>query len=357
MYIIVAILIFGVLIAVHELGHFLAAKSVGVRVNEFSIGMGPGIFKKQGKETLYSLRLLPIGGYCAIEGEDGSSQEEGSMATKALPARLLILFAGSFMNFVIGFLIVLAIVAIAPRMSAEPAYSTTVIGDFMEGFPLESEEGLLPGDRIIGVDGHRINLLSEFSLYMDRRESSETVDITVIRGGKRVTLDDLPLVLREYEYDGVTGLKYGIIFTAKPQTFFNTFQQAWYNSIYFIKMVWMGLGDLVSGRAALSEMSGVVGAVAAIGEVGAASASVAEGLLNVFNMGAFIAVNLALMNLLPIPGLDGGHIFTMIVVAAITKITGRKPNPKVEAYIHAAGLILLLALMAVLIVSDVAKLI
>ncbi|MBO7739322.1 MAG: site-2 protease family protein [Oscillospiraceae bacterium] len=351
MYIIIAILIFGILIAVHELGHFLAAKSVGVKVNEFSIGMGPGIFKKQGKETLYSLRLLPIGGYCAIEGENDDSEDERSMGKKPLIARLLILFAGSFMNFIAGFLIVLVIVSFSPY------YSTTRLDGFMPDFPLQGEEGLMVGDRIVSIDGHSVHLISDFSLHMDRREDAETVDMVVIRDGKRVRLDDLPLVLREYEENGEKTLKYGLFFSVEPRTFFGVFQQAWYNSVYFVKMVWMGLGDIITGRAALSQMSGVVGAVAAIGEVGAQSATVLDGIINVFYLGAFIAVNLSVMNLLPIPGLDGGHILTMVVVAAITKLTGRKPNPKVEAYIHGAGLVLLLALMAVLLVSDVAKLI
>ncbi|MDD6188928.1 MAG: M50 family metallopeptidase [Clostridiales bacterium] len=351
MYIIVAILIFGVLIAVHELGHFLAAKSAGVKVNEFSIGMGPALFKKQGEETLYSLRLLPIGGYCAIEGENGESEDARSMDKKPLLARLYILFAGSFMNFLTGFLIVLVIV------STSPYYSTTRIDGFMDGFPLQGEDGLMVGDRIVQIDGHSVNLINEFSLYMDRRADSETVDMVVVRDGAKVRLDDFPLVLREYEDNGQTVTKYGLYFGVSEQTFFSVFKQAWYNSLYFVKMVWMGLGDLVTGRAALSQMSGVVGAVAAIGEVGASSATVADGLLNVFYLGAFIAVNLSVMNLLPIPGLDGGHIFTMIVVAVITRLTGRKPNPKVEAYIHGAGLVLLLGLMAVLLVSDVAKLI
>ena len=351
MYIIVAILIFGVLIAVHELGHFLAAKSLGVKVNEFSIGMGPALLKKQGAETRYSLRLLPIGGYCAIEGEADDSEDERSMGKKPLPARLLILFAGSFMNFLAGFLIVLVIVSMSPY------YSTTRIDSFMDGFPLQGEAGLMAGDRIVGIDGHSVHLIGEFSMHMDRRDNPDTVDMVVVRDGKRVKLDDLPLVLREYNYDGETVTKYGLVFTSTPRTFFGIFQQAWYNSAYFVKMVWMGLGDLITGRAALNQMSGVVGAVAAIGEVGANSATVAMGLINVFYLGAFIAVNLSVMNLLPIPGLDGGHIFTMIVAAVFTKIAGRKPNPKVEAYIHAAGLVLLMGLMAVLLVSDVAKLV
>ena len=219
MYIIIAILIFGILIAVHELGHFLAAKSVGVKVNEFSIGMGPGIFKKQGKETLYSLRLLPIGGYCAIEGENDDSDDERSMGNKPLLARLFILFSGSFMNFLAGFLIVLIIVSFSPY------YSTTRLVGFMDGFPLQGETGLMEGDRIVSIDGHSVNLLGEFSLYMDRRSNSETVDMVVIRDGKRVKLDDFPLVLREYEENGAKTIKYGILFGVSERTGFRHYHR------------------------------------------------------------------------------------------------------------------------------------
>lgn len=352
MYIVIAILILGILITVHELGHFLMAKALKVRVNEFAIGMGPGILKKQGKETLYSLRLLPIGGYCAIEGENDDSEDERSMGRQPLLGRLAILFAGSFMNFLAGFLIVLVIVA------ASPYYSSTILDGFYDDFPLQGEAGLMEGDRIVAVDGHSVRLISEFSMHMDRRSDPETVDITVVRDGKRVKLEDLPLVKQEYTLEnGETELLYGVYFKVQPRTFFSVLRETWYNTRYFVKMVWTGLSDMITGRAALSEMSGVVGAVAIIGEVGASSASTLEGIINVFYFGAFIAVNLAVMNLLPIPGLDGGHIFTMTVAALFTKITGRKPNPKVEAYIHGAGLVLLLALMAVLLVSDVAKLI
>ena len=350
MYIVIAILIFGVLIAVHELGHFTAAKSLGVKVNEFAIGMGPALWKKQGKETLYSLRALPVGGYCAIEGEDGESEDERSMAKKPLWQRLIILFAGAFMNFLIGFLIVLIIV------SSSPYHTTTVIDGFMDGFTLTGEQGLMEGDRIVAVNGHAVHLLNEFTVFMDRG-NGQTADVTVVRDGKRLTLSALPLVKREYVENGQTVLRYGLYFRVGERSLGSVLSQSWYNSLYFVRLVWMGLGDLITGRAGLSEMSGAVGAVAAISEVGANSATVSEGLLNVFYLGAFIAVNLAVMNLLPIPGLDGGHIFTMIVSSVIALIIRRKLNPKVETYIHGAGLVLLLALMAVLTVSDILKLV
>jgi regulator of sigma E protease len=349
MYIVIAILIFGLLITVHELGHFSAAKLMKVKVNEFAVGMGPAILKKQGKETLYSLRVLPLGGYCAIEGEDGESEDERSMALRPLWQRLIILFAGAFMNFLVGFIIVVII------LSASDYYATTTINGFMEGFPLEAESGLMVGDRVTAVDGHCVHLFSEFSLYMGRSDG-ESVDLKLVRDGKQVELKDFPLILRDYTVDGQTVRKYGLTFGVEEMTFGHLLEQSWYNALYFVKMVWMGLGDLVSGRAGLKEMSGAVGAVAAISEVGEQSENVREGLLNVFYLGAFIAVNLAVMNLLPIPGLDGGHIFTMIVSAVIALFLGRKPDPKYERYIHGAGLVLLIALMLVITVSDVIKL-
>ena len=175
MYIILAILAFGILIAGHELGHFLVAKACGVKVNEFALGMGPKILKKQGKETLYTLRAFPIGGFCAMEGEDEDSDDPRAFGSKKVWQKILILIAGAAMNFLIGFLLVLCI---APHANfAEP-----VISGFMDGCPYESADGLLAGDRIVSVDGHRTYFTGDFSEYIGR--GGETHKIVLIRDGK-----------------------------------------------------------------------------------------------------------------------------------------------------------------------------
>ena len=349
MYIIIAIVAFGVLVAVHELGHFLAAKSLGIKVNEFAIGMGPKIISKQKGETTYSLRALPIGGFCAMEGEDGEAEDPRAFVNKSIPKRLVVLIAGSFMNFLVGFLIVLIL------FSGRAYYSQPVLTGFMDGFPLEGENGLMEGDRIVSIDGHHVSLVEEVTLYLSRG-NGESADIVVRRDGKRVKLDDLPLKLREYETENGTELKYGLYFKVVESSFGELIRQSWANSIYFVKMVRMGLSDLITGAAKIKDLSGPVGIVSMINEVGQSSPTTSAALWSVAYLIAFIAVNLSVMNMLPIPALDGGRVFVMLVSWCIEKIIRRKLNPKVEGYIHGAGLVLLLALMAYVMFNDIVKL-
>ena len=349
MYIVIAILAFGILIAVHELGHFMAAKACGVKVNEFAIGMGPAIFKKKGKETLYSLRLLPIGGFCAMEGEDETTGDPRAFSAQNRFKKFIILFAGSFMNFLLGVIIIVIIFA------RQPAYIVPDVTELAPEFPDEGVEGLMVGDRIYSINGMRIYYTSDFSSAMSRFPSP--VDVTVIRDGEKVTLEDYELVPREIMSDGQVELRYGITFRIVPARFWGNIKYMAYNTWNFVRMVWFGLSDLVTGAVGLRDMSGVVGIVGAINEVGTSAESVAMGLLNVFYLCAFIAVNLAVMNLLPIPALDGGRIFALVITWVIEKIIRRKLDPKYEGYIHTVGLVLLIGLMVVVMFNDVVRLI
>jgi regulator of sigma E protease len=355
MYIVIAILAFGILITVHELGHFSVSKWMKVKINEFSIGMGPAIFKKQRGETLFALRALPLGGACVIEGEDGDSGDSRSFTSKKLWQRLLILVAGSAMNFLIGLFIVTVIYLI---LTLNGNYvSTNTLSGFMEGFPLEGENGLMAGDQLISIDGHRTNTTSDFLLFM-YLSNDKDVDLVIKRDGEKITLEDFPLVLREYTDDsGQKVSKYGLYFKSEQLNIITAFQQSWYRCSYYVRSVWVSLGALFSGQAGIKDMSGPVGVVNMMNEVGKQASGFGEGLLNVLFLVSFISINLAVMNLLPIPALDGGRIFFMYVFALIEKITKRKPNPKVEGYIHAAGFILLLGLMAYVMFNDIVKLI
>ena len=349
---VIAIIAFGLLIALHELGHFATAKAFRVRVNEFSIGMGPALLKKQGKETLYALRLLPIGGYCAMEGEDGESDDPRAFVNAKTWKKLIILAAGALSNFLIGFLVVVIIFGVA---RAGTGFATPVLTGFMDGFPLEGESGLMAGDRIVSIDGHRIRTTNEVSLFLSRA-GGEPVDLVVERDGETVRLDDLPLTLREYQTEAGTVVKYGVYFQQVDFNIGRLLQQSWYESLYFIRLVTTGLADLFSGAVGVKDLSGPVGIVAAVNDVGQASGSGGAAAANIAYLFAFIAVNLAVMNLLPIPALDGGRIFFMIITVAIEKITRRRVNPKYEAYIHGTGLVLLLGLMAFVMLNDVLKL-
>lgn len=348
MVIIIAILAFGVLIAVHELGHFFAAKAFGVKVEEFALGMGPTIFKKQGKETLYSLHLLPFGGFCAMEGEDEEMDSPRAFTSQKAWKRVIILFAGAFMNFVLGFIICLFIMPAA-------GFTEPVIASFEEGCLLEYEEGLQLGDRIHSVDGYRCYFTDNFMEFMSR-DYPETRDLVIYRDGQRIVLDDFPMPRAEYpNSDGTTSLRYGITIGARDYGVWATVKYSWYQCMEFCRVVWDSLGMLFGGEVGLRDMSGPVGVVDIVNDVASQAESAKAAAFSISYIFALIAVNLAIMNLLPIPALDGGRIFFLIVTWIIEKIIGRKLNPKYEGYIHSAGFVLLMALMVFLMFSDVLR--
>ena len=351
MYIIIAILIFGFLIAVHELGHFLAAKAFGVRVNEFSIGMGPLLLKKQKGDTLYSLRALPIGGFCAMEGEEDASDDPAALGNKGLFPRLVIFAAGAFMNFVVGFLILIAM------FSQYQFFYEPVITGFAEGFTAQGETMLQPGDRILSIDGEKIYMYEDVSVFLNMG-NHESYDFVVERDGEELTLQDVPLAPKAYPNpDGSNSVRFGINFGEKIEaTPLNRLQMSWMNSMDFVRMVWYSLKMLVTGQVGISDMSGPVGIVTTISDVGHQSGHWLLALLNIGYLTALIAINLAVMNLLPIPALDGGHIFLMYASALIEKITKKPLNPKYEGYLNFIGFVALMALMLTVTFSDVVKL-
>ena len=346
-YVLFGILMFGVLIAVHELGHFSAAKLLGVKVNEFSIGMGPAILQKQRGETVYSWRCVPIGGFCAMEGEDEDTGDPRAFTRQAPWKRVIILVAGSFMNFLLGFLIVFLVF-----VDAEGFRAPTIV-DFMEGCPYQGAEGFQKNDRIIRIDGHRVYQYSDISDFLSPEQ--EHYDIVVKRDGQKKELKNFKLV--PVEYKGEEGKKYGFYFGIDEATFGNKLYYSWGTTMEFTRWVWRGLKMLFAGEAKMEDLSGPVGIVDLMAETGENAASFADGLLDILYLGAFIAVNLAIMNMLPIPAMDGGRVFLLIVTCIIEAITRKKLDPKYEGYIHAAGMILLLLLMAVIMFNDIVKIV
>lgn len=346
MYIVIAILLFGILIAVHEFGHFICAKSLGVKVNEFAIGMGPAILKRQKGETLYSLRCLPIGGFCAMEGEDEETEDPRCFTLQPAWKRFIILVAGSAMNFLFGFLLILIIFS-------GGAFSTPTVTEFMDGCPYEGEAALEEGDTFYSIDGYRIYFTSNVTQFLSRGDG--VYDVVVIRDGERVEIDGFELKLLEYE--GQDSPKYGFYFGVVEEGFFAGIKYSWYCALDMVRDVWLALSDLVAGAVGIDQLSGPVGIVSMINDVGESSATVGIALENIAYFGAFIAINLAVMNLLPLPALDGGRIFFLVVNGAVTLVTKKKINPKYEGYVHAAGMVLLLALMAYVMYNDIARLI
>lgn len=348
LYIIIAVLLFGFLIAIHEFGHFITAKAFGVRVNEFAIGMGPAIFSRQKGETLYALRAFPVGGYCAMEGEDDDSDDPRAFGAQRTWKRLVILAAGAFMNFLAGLVLLLLL------CSGEKSFAAPVISGFMDGFPLEGEQGLMAGDRIVSINGERIYLYNDVTLFLGRG-CGEPYDIVVERNGQRVVLNDLPLEPREYTVNGQTVTRYGLYFAVEDATVGAKLRNSWYNAIDFVRLVRISLTDLVTGNAGLKDMTGPVGIVDTITQVGSQSENLSAALKNILYFGALIAVNLAVMNLLPLPALDGGRIFFLLINGVWMLVFRRRIDPKYESYVHVAGLVALLALMAVVTFNDFAR--
>ncbi|MBR0162148.1 MAG: site-2 protease family protein [Oscillospiraceae bacterium] len=345
-YVLLAILIFGVLIAVHEFGHFLAAKLCNVKVNEFSVGMGPALLKKQKGETLYALRAIPLGGYCAMEGEDEATGDPRAFTSQPAWKRIIILVAGSFNNFLLGLIVIFCL-----YLSAT-AFISPTIGGFIEGCPYEGENALQVGDRFVRIDGHRIWQYYDVGDFLDRGDG--TYDLVLQRSGKRVVLNDFEMTRQLYP-DQDREL-FGFVFGYEEATLGVKIRYTWDTAMEFCRMVWMGLSQLFHGEVGIKDMSGPVGIVDMMAETGEQAESTSDAIYNILYLGAFIAVNLAMMNMLPIPALDGGRVFLLIVTSVVELLIHRKLDPKYEGYIHAAGMVLLLALMAVIMFQDIVKL-
>ena len=279
-YILVAVLVFGVLIAVHELGHFLAAKACGVRVNEFSIGMGPAIFKKKKGDTLYSLRCLPFGGFCAMEGEDEASTDPAALENQGFWAKLLIFAAGAFMNFLTGLIIIFCLYVGAK------AFTTPVIDSFADGCPLQGV--LQAGDEIAAIDGEKIYIFSDVTMLLNLNQG-ESHDLTIIRGGEKTELSGVAMERREYtDQSGNKYKGYGLNFTVEKATFGSRLRVSLANAADFVRMVRLSLQMLVTGQAGVKDISGPVGIVSVITDVGQSSGSTSAAVRNIAYLAAKI---------------------------------------------------------------------
>jgi len=341
------------LIGVHEFGHFITAKLFKMNVIEFAIGMGPAIFKKQGKSTLYSLRIFPLGGYCALEGEDGDSDAEGAFSTKPAWQRAIVLFAGAFMNLVAGLVILFVL------FSQSEAYVTREINSFADGFDCAGETMLMPGDEITKINGYSIFINSDISMFLDR-DAGAPYDFEVIRDGKRISLDDVPLTRKMYTYVGIdeagnekeyTEYKYGINFSVAETRFADKIELAFLNALDFARLVKVSFFDLFKGNAHVNELTGPVGITSLITETAQTS------MPNMWFLVALIAVNLAVMNLLPIPALDGGRILFLLIGELVYKITKKPLNSKFESILNTVFFAVLMAFMIYVSFNDIVRLI
>lgn len=328
-----------VMIFVHELGHFITAKKCNVKVNEFAIGMGPKIFGWGKGETKYSLRALPIGGFCQIEGEDGDSEDERAFTKQKPIKKIAILAAGATMNIVLALIVFLIINCFVP------GYYSSELGEIIPDSPM-AESVFQAGDRIVKMDNTSIRYFDDISLFLGFTDGSP-IEITVKRDGEKITQTITPAWEEETK-------RYilGFYTTYKEHTIGSRLKNAWFDTLYSAKCVFLSLKWLFTGKVGLSDMSGPVGIVVAVDSVSEMTQTVRERVLSILNMMGLISVNLGIFNLLPLPALDGGRI----VFAAVEGITKKKIKPAFEAAFHAAGLALLMLLALYVTVSDIQKL-
>ena len=254
--IILTILLFGVLIFIHEFGHFITAKLSGVKVNEFALGMGPVIWKTRKKDTQYALRLLPIGGFVSMEGEDEDSEEEGSFSKARIWNKILIVTAGALMNLILGFLLLVIVV------SQQQAIGTTTVARFEDG--ATSSQMLQVDDKILKINGSSINIDYDI-IYTMMRDSDGAVDMVVLRDGQKIELTGIPFSTEEME-DGTVTTTLDFKVYGREKTVGGVLRQAFFYTGTVAKLVWTSLIDIVTGRFGINQLSGPVGVASAVGE-------------------------------------------------------------------------------------------
>lgn len=333
--IIIAILFFEFIVIIHEGGHFVAAKLMKIKVNEFAIGMGPKIFSFKKKETQYSLRLFPIGGFCAMEGEDEESEVEGSFSSKKVGARILVVVAGALMNLLLGFVIVLCIVC------SQNLVGTTTIAKFADD-AVSPSYGLQVGDEIKNIDGMRIYTSTDVNTGFSR-SSDGKVEMIVNRDGKDVTLN-ISFDMEEYEGHKYINMDFWLL--GKGKTFTSVLSNTAGSFVSFTRMVFLSVHDILVGKYGLSDLSGPVGAVSIVSDAVKAS------LGSMLRIMAILTINIGLFNLFPIPALDGWRFFVLLA----EDITKKKLPAKWEYIINGVGLALLLLLMFFVTFSDIKRL-
>ncbi|MGI5966567.1 M50 family metallopeptidase [Anaerotruncus rubiinfantis] len=340
--VIVAVLVFGLLIFIHELGHFTVGKLSGMRVNEFAIGMGPALFSWHKGETQYSLRALPVGGYVSVEGEDEDSSDPRAFCNVMLWKRILFVCAGAIMNLLLGFIILSILVGMRTTLP------TTTISEFhpdpADGAAAVSNEKLMVGDKILKINGTSVFTSNDitFSMISDR---DGVVDFTVLRDGQKLEIPQVQFKMDTAE-DGTRLINLDFYVYSAEKTFLNSVQYTvlWMFSI--VRQVWLSFLNLITGNFTLAELSGPVGVSTVIGQASTA------GLKTLLTLVGFITVNIGVFNLLPVPALDGGRLIFLLIELVI-----RRPvNPKYEGFVHAAGFILLMGLMLVVTLNDIVKL-
>ena len=343
--IIIAVMLFVFMIFIHEFGHFFTAKLFGVRVNEFAIGMGPTIFHHQKGETKYALRLLPIGGFCAMEGEDGQSDDSHAFCKKPVWQRMIIVVMGAVMNIIFGLALTMIL------LSSQQAFSSTTIASFAKNSAFQAA-GLKEGDTFVSIDHYRTYGDKDLSFALATANPS-SVDLVVKRGDQTLTFNDVKLNSRE-----VSGKKYvsfDFYVKAIPKNFGTLILKSCQDTVSVVRLVWYSLISLLSGKYGFNDIAGPVGAADAVGQVISAGLreSFLAGLNNVIYIMMLISVNLGIFNLIPFPVLDGGKLFLYII-----EVIRRKPiEDKYVGVVETIGFAILMGFMVIVAYSDILRLV
>jgi regulator of sigma E protease len=331
------VFVLGILIFIHEFGHFFTARRCGVAIKEFAIGMGPTLFSWKSKkyDTKYALRAFPIGGFVSMLGEDESSDDKDAFCNKKVWQRMLITVAGPLMNLVLGFILMLTVVLM------QGAIATTQIKAFDEG--ALSNAHLKEGDIILEVEGTKVKTGNEL-VYEIMNKGYEPIDMLVERNGDKIEINDV--IFPNFEDQGIMFGDMDFSVIVKKQTFGTAITQTFSRSVSTVKMVVDSLVGLLNGRFGLDAMSGPIGVAEVVGE------AAKTGLLSFLYIVTILSINLGVFNLIPFPALDGGRFFFLIIEGI-----RRKPlNKDVEAYINFIGIMLLLGLMIFISFKDILKL-
>lgn len=377
--IIVTILMFLIMVSLHEFGHFFVGKLLDFKILEYAIGFGPKIFSKKKGETQYSLRAVPLGGYCKFDGDDEESDDPRAFSKQAVWKRFLVVAAGGIMNVILGFVIFIIVV------SATSPMLTNTVDTVVEHSYIE-DAGIKQGDKIIKINGKNISFYDDITLYTNDFQKDGNATVTVKRGKEKLDFDIKPteqIITYNYTDSGIevtdsingfetkdfyeysdeiakndeligttdSSTRYIIGFTPMREniTFANVWGQAWNETRFVVKLVYQSLWQMVTGKVGVDQMSGPVGIVS---EVNNAVNSGSRSWLYVLNLVGLLTINLGVFNLLPIPALDGGRLFFMII-----ELIRRKPiPPEKEGMVHAIGMMLLFALIIFVSFNDIMRL-
>ena len=378
---IVTVIMFLVMISLHEFGHFITAKLMDFKILEYAIGFGPAIWKSKKSEIQYSLRIVPFGGYCKFEGEDEDSLDKRAFSNQAVWKRIIVVAAGGVFNVILGFILFLVIISQTSPMVTNRV-DTVVENSYI------SDAGLMSGDEIIRINGKKVNFYNDITLYTQEFTENTECDLVIKRDGEKKTMSFKPTkstseykytdsgvevtgfingVKTEtdfYEYDEdivkdeekvgteerVERLIIGFVPVKEEVTIFNIWGEAWNQTRFVVKLVYNSLWQMITGKVGVEQKSGPVGIVK---EVNTAVNSGSSSWLYVLNLTALLTINLGVFNLLPVPALDGGRLFFML----IELITRKKIPPEKEGLVHSIGFMLLIALIIFISYNDIMKLI